>query len=171
MDFDYKFPTTVPPESVFLSLMRGTLPKPTVEQIMHVYSQEFMPLIEVARSTLGCPPGKELDYIKIAINYIDVSKTLDHIRLNIPSNKSDRYPDKWQLGDIVRFITDNEYGWRKGEFGIINTLAPKYSNRRADEYQVFWTHILDSNGNFSKTGGSYWTTPDDVIFVKRSNLI
>lgn len=68
-------------------------------------------------------------------------------------------PPKWKVGMRVRFITDSEWGWAKGEEATIRQLRGECHTRQANEYQVFWTEP-------DKGGARWWTTPADVEWIK-----
>lgn len=69
-------------------------------------------------------------------------------------------PDKWRVGDRVRYVKSSEWTWCRDTVGVITELAEGYEDRAPNEYQVFWVSPL-------KGSGSWWTTPSDVEFVER----
>lgn len=69
-------------------------------------------------------------------------------------------PNKWRVGQKVRYITSNEWGWRQGDVGYVTELRDEYKDHFASEYQVFYTSIGE------KRFGKYWTTPDDVELIE-----
>ncbi|MBL4754768.1 MAG: hypothetical protein JKY52_14385 [Flavobacteriales bacterium] len=68
-------------------------------------------------------------------------------------------PLKWEVGQKVRFIRDQEHVCSKGTIAVITGLRDEYRGTKASDYQVFYTRPI----GFSS--GKYWTTPDDVELV------
>lgn len=67
-------------------------------------------------------------------------------------------PDKWRLGQKVRYLRDSEWAWAKGEIAYVKGFR-EHADLPAAQYQVFYTG----------PGGrdfSFWTTPDDVELVE-----
>lgn len=73
-------------------------------------------------------------------------------------------PPKWKVGMKVRYRDDAEFGWAKGQYGVINELRKEYRGKAGNEYQVFYTHPM--HGDKVYKGASYWTTPADVDWVQ-----
>ena len=172
MDFDNEFFRSESPQTngnrTFLMLLRGQLEKPSVNKIMHVYAQEFMPLIEYARGTLGAPAGEELEYITAALQHLPKNDLKFRIKAAILNNRETRYPDFWRVGDLVQFVRTDEYGYKvAGQYARICELDK--SGIPASRYQVFWTNLCDSSGNIKLNSGTFWTTPEDVMFIKRGD--
>lgn len=68
-------------------------------------------------------------------------------------------PEKWKHGMRVRFLHNKDFAWQAGSEATIIRLSKECHQRKASEYQVFWT---EPDGG----GASWWTTPDDVEWVK-----
>ena len=69
-----------------------------------------------------------------------------------------KLPDKWEVGQRVRFIRDMEWACDKGSEATINEIRYEDKGKSACEYQVFWTSPDDREA-------TWWTTPDDVELV------
>jgi hypothetical protein len=69
-------------------------------------------------------------------------------------------PDFWRIGQRVRYITDSEYAWCRGDIAQIVGFHYRYLEGTipANEYQVFFTGHLSSSAK-------YWTTPSDVELI------
>jgi hypothetical protein len=69
-------------------------------------------------------------------------------------------PDFWRIGQRVRYITDSEFAWDRGDTAQIVGFHHRYLEGTipANEYQVFYT---SGPGNPAR----YWTTPSDVELV------
>lgn len=67
-------------------------------------------------------------------------------------------PEKWQVGQRVRFLKDREWAWSKGSEATIVRLRGEYAHCLANHYQVFYTSP-DSKDVL------WWTTSADVELV------
>lgn len=66
-------------------------------------------------------------------------------------------PDFWRVGQKVRFVKSQEYGFQSGDVAeIVDVKDPEIP---ANKYQVFWTSTDIKTHR-------YWTTPDEVELVK-----
>lgn len=141
-------------DSVFLQMLTGEIKKPSLEQIFTIYSAELKPIIDKMRK-LGAAPGQELDYLFKLVR--DIESPL----VSEPRN----YPDFWRVGDIVKYTTTDEYGYKvSGQIAKIVELSEECLTTPASKYQVFWTTPI-SDSSFKVV---LWTTPADVSFVGRS---
>lgn len=70
-------------------------------------------------------------------------------------------PDHWRVGDRIRYIRDKEYCCDAGALGVVVDVSPDCAEKRASEYQVFWT-CPDSWAKTLGGGSKFWTTPDEV---------
>jgi len=70
-------------------------------------------------------------------------------------------PDKWRVGQTVRYLRSIEYGPNRGSLGYVQRLREEDADKDipAKDYQVFWTGPKDKSSTF-------WTTPDDVELVE-----
>jgi hypothetical protein len=68
-------------------------------------------------------------------------------------------PDKWRIGQMVRFIVDKEWAWGAGT--VAQIVKTDKSDKPADKYQVFWTSTDPGKHLF-------WTTPNEVEFVSET---
>lgn len=69
-------------------------------------------------------------------------------------------PDKWRVGQKVRYLESKDWAWNKGDWGVVVGLREdEYKDRPAKEYQVFYTAIKGEYGYF-------WTTPMDVELIE-----
>ncbi len=72
-------------------------------------------------------------------------------------------PERWEVGMLIEYITDQEWSWRIGTRGRINSLGD-LCNRPGSEYQVFWVHPIGKDGKLD-TKCTWWTTPNDVSYL------
>lgn len=64
-------------------------------------------------------------------------------------------PDRWRVGQRVRFLRSAAWAWTAGEEAVISGLRDPSVNKPAAEYQVFYTKPDVGQA-------CWWTTPDDV---------
>ena len=69
-------------------------------------------------------------------------------------------PNRWRVGQKVCYLTTSFWAWAKGDIGHILELRDEYKDKKAHEYQVFYTRPVNSKTGF------FWTTPDDVELVE-----
>ena len=94
---------------------------------------------------------------KEMINY---AKTLRAEAADIEEKAKRLLPNKWEIGQKVRFIVDKDHCCNKGCIAEITSLQLENLNVPADEYQVFYTTPVDGSGR-------WWTTPDEVeLFIE-----
>ncbi len=87
---------------------------------------------------------------------------VDHIRMEPVA------PDRWKVGMLVEYVTDQEWSWCVGTMGVVNRVQTEYANTPGHVYQVFFVHPLHMRG--PKTGEpdkqcTWWTTPKDVRYI------
>ena len=68
-------------------------------------------------------------------------------------------PDKWCVGQTVRYLNNQDWAWSKGGTAKIVEIDKAYLDRPASEYAVFWTSADDGKTH------RFWTTPSDVELV------
>jgi hypothetical protein len=70
-------------------------------------------------------------------------------------------PDKWRVGQTVRYLKDRDWAWSRGQTALVKELRSDYRGLPAAKYQVFYT-----GPEKGKKPPIYWTTPDDVELVE-----
>jgi hypothetical protein len=105
--------------------------------------------------------GVKLDesYLEGWDEYKELEKKLEKYRKSKFGNRP--LPNKWRVGQKVRFLSDSEWAWSKGSVWYVVELRPEYANCFASEYQVFYT-----SPDMTKKKGIFWTTPNDVELVE-----
>ena len=71
---------------------------------------------------------------------------------------SRKAPEYWQVGHLVEFTRDMDYGPNRGSRGRIREIRFDDRGKPGAEYQVFWVVPL-------RGGGVFWTTPADVTWI------
>ncbi len=71
-----------------------------------------------------------------------------------------RLPDFWRVGQKVRYLTNSDWAWHRGNEGTVVALRDDCKGKPAHEYQVFYTGVGPD------CYGQYWTTPSDVELIE-----
>lgn len=104
--------------------------------------------------------------VKLDESYLEGWEEYKELQAKLGEFKKSKFgnrplPNKWRVGQKVRYITQSEWGWDRGNVAWITEVRPEYKDKFAGEYQVFYTSY-----NPEGKGGRYWTTPEDVELIE-----
>lgn len=104
--------------------------------------------------------------VKLNESYLEGWDEVKELQAKLEKFKKSKFrnrplPNKWRVGQKVRYITQSEWGWDRGNVAWVIEIRPEYKDKFAGEYQVFYTSY-----NPEGKGGRYWTTPDDVELIE-----
>jgi hypothetical protein len=75
-------------------------------------------------------------------------------------------PERWRLGMLVEYRATEDWKWGRGQRARVMSLDKELGDRPGSKYQVFMTSPIDkTTGRLRSRGGTFWTTPDDVIYI------